>query len=112
MVEKVKVTKNGGTKDIETKYGTKQKTGIQVDKYGDKWLSTFSKSGSFIKEGDEIYIKVEENGEYYNFKFASVADAFDMLFEMRGSDGAKTPTALNETVDTPSKVEEDGLEDW
>jgi hypothetical protein len=72
----------------QTKKGLLPKIGIKTTAHGDKWLSSFQVPGTESwKEGDEVDIDIEENGQYLNFRQID-----------RGDKAVKTETSLEERV--------------
>src|ERR1041385_2426123 len=73
---KVRVTvKKKTTEMIQTKYGKKEKTNLQVltEKGKTLWVGGFSNAITQLwKEGDDLDLEVEQNGKYWNFKTPSM----------------------------------------
>ena len=101
MVEKVKITWIE-SKEVSTDWGVKIKTGIKCDKYGDKILTTLSGT-KFWKVDQTYYIKVTPNGEFLNFKPATVSDALDLI--LSGPTPKVGMTNTKDVVNTSSKDE-------
>lgn len=61
---------NIGRKDIETKYGTKVKVGVQLAELPNEWVGCFEKLGVTDKweVGSKIDIEIEQNGKWKNIK--------------------------------------------
>lgn len=87
-MEKVKLTKiyindkDKEGKELITKTGKKfRKMTIQCDKYGNEYLSSLIFDDNDIKlnwkEGDEVLILVEVNGNFKNFKAPSRLDILE-----------------------------------
>lgn len=68
-MEKVKVNKVFRDQ-LVTKYGPRTKTSIYADGHEGK-MSTFDRNE--IKEGDEVEITIEKNGQFTNFKIGNGA---------------------------------------
>lgn len=88
MIQKVKLKKiyisdqdKNGNKFISKKTNKPfQKIAIMIDEYPNKYLSSFINSSDDVKLmwkiGDEVSIKIEQNGEWLNF---STPTNFDIL---------------------------------
>lgn len=87
-MEKVRITRVS-VKDTD-KDGNKLKdkrgypylrVGIQTDRYGEKWLSTFAKNADSpeakLTAGDEVNISVEQKGEFLNFRLPTKTDLLE-----------------------------------
>lgn len=85
---KVKLTKvfvndkdKNGNPLVSSKTGKPyKKVAIKTEQHGDKWLSGFANDNDeklFWKEGQEVEIFVEENGQWLNFKTPGKIDSLE-----------------------------------
>lgn len=86
----------------ETKFGLRPKIAIQTSQHGEQWLSTFRVKGTENwKEGDEVTIEVEQNGEYLNF--TPVVPNFETrLTALESAVFGSKAEALSQNVDEPT----------
>ena len=62
---RLKITQIGNPKDVQTKYGVKQKNYIKVEEHGDKFLSYWVTSATASwKVGDNVEVENVTNREY------------------------------------------------
>lgn len=96
----VKIIKISRTPRVSKSTG-KQFTslGLQVQEYGDKWLSGFD--GPLTqnwKEGDTVEIEVETKGDYLNFKLPKISPPKNL-------DLAKIEAMLSEALTRLGRIE-------
>lgn len=120
MLEKVNILKIYTSNEDKNKNPFKTKDGkpfwkvaIKTDKHGDIWHSclAFRQDDSVmkLKEGDNVLIKTEKNGEYYNFSLPSKLDLLEERvskleqYIINQSKEIKYPTAGVDEID-PSEI--------
>jgi len=90
MIKKIQLTKisidNEERKDKNGK--GYRRVGIQFQGSGEKWYGKLSYNDRdperYWKNGDTVFVKLEQNGDYNNFKHPNVKDMTSILFDLIG----------------------------
>ena len=108
----IKNTDRNGNK-LRTKAGYEyEKAAIKCDEFKDKWLTTFvnkynKREIQDWKQGDEIFIDVEQKGEFLNFKTLREVDKLRIRLErIEKSLGITDPENLEDPADIKADLPE------